>query len=108
MMNFCRIPVVDDGRRQRRGHPGLLIRRSDEIFRIRQGIAILMSETSKIAALKAVERYSNACLGQYALRFAVASFPGDGHLTGTVLNAAFRRLNRARASPLGEVVYRDD
>lgn len=84
-----------------------LIRRSDELFRLRHDAALLMSETSKGGALKAVERYREACLGQYELRFAVASFPNDGRLTGVLLNVAHRRLGRARASLHGTVVYND-
>lgn len=91
-------------------HLGVLegiMRRSDELFRLRSDAAILMSDTTKSGALKAIERFETACLGQYDLRFAVASFPGDGRLTGALLNAVHRRLDRALSCHRGTVVYMD-
>ena len=66
-----------------------------------------MSETAKAGALKAVERFRAICFGQCDLRFAVASYPGDGRLTGTLLNAVHQRLGRARIAHRAAVVYSD-
>lgn len=84
-----------------------LIRRSDELFLFKSDAAILMSETAKSGALKAVERFRKACLGQFDLRFAVATYPGDGRLTGVLLNSVHRRLLRARVSNRAAVVSSD-
>lgn len=82
-----------------------LARRSDEFFPLAEGgAALLMSGTPKGGALRAVARFREACLGQFDLRFAVASYPTDGRLTGVLLQVARRRLALARAQrPQGGV-----
>lgn len=81
-----------------------LVRRSDQLFALPAGIALLMTETAKAGALRAVARFREACLEQFDLRFAVASFPGDGRLTQTLLQVARRRLALACArTPQGAV-----
>lgn len=84
-----------------------IVRRADEIFLLRSDAAILMSETPKAGALKAVDRLRGACVGHCDLRFAVATYPCDGRLTCLLLNVAHHRLKRACDSHRGAVVFTD-
>lgn len=81
-----------------------LMRRSDELFVLESGTAILMGETEKAGALQAVERYKHAYLGELDLRFAVASYPRDGDAPQTLLSTARRRLDIAQNSLTGAVI----
>lgn len=105
--NVSLVLVSEPAGKLKLGVLGNIIRRADEIFLLRCDAAILMSETPKAGALKAVERLRGACVGHCDLRFAVASYPSDGRLTCLLLNVAHRRLKRACESHRGAVVFTD-
>jgi len=81
-----------------------VIRRSDELFLLDGYAAILMSETGRVGALRAIERYKEAYLDNGDLRFVVTSYPKDGSDRETLLQTARRRLERVKASGRGGVV----
>ena len=72
------------------------VRGSDEVFQLDSGAAILMGETERSGALKAVERLQRAAHEEVLLRFAVNTFPFDGHTVAELLGTAQRRLEKAR------------
>lgn len=81
-----------------------LIRKSDELFMLGTEAAILMGETELLGALKAVERYKEAYLGELDVRFAVISYPADGEGLQHLLHVVQRRLDMARNAPSGAVI----
>jgi hypothetical protein len=94
-----------NGRRNPRGLIGdNLLRASDEFFELNGDCAIVMGETDRIGALAAIERLKRLCNGESDLRFAVISFPLDGHIARELLSTAHRRLDKARALGSGAVV----
>ncbi|MBE7558913.1 hypothetical protein HS125_08180 [bacterium] len=72
------------------------VRGSDEVFQLEQGAAILMGETERSGALKAVERLQRMATNNMGLRYAVNTFPFDGHTVTELIATAFRRLDKAR------------
>jgi len=82
-------------------------RESDEFQEFRNSAAILMGETDRAGALKAVERLGKTCGRDVDLRFSVASFPEDGEAAFAIFTKASRRLEHARNGGPGSVVYED-
>ena len=72
------------------------VRGSDEVFQLDSGAAVLMGETERSGALKAVERLQRATREMVPLRFAVNTFLFDGHTVAELLGTAQRRLEKAR------------
>lgn len=83
------------------------IRNSDELFIMPMGYAVLMGETEKAGALRAVERYKENVKEVCDLRFGIATYPMDGKSAAELLSAARRRLDRARSMASGCVVTAD-
>lgn len=83
---------------------GGLVRRSDELFVLDSDAAILMSETAKHGALRAIARFKTEYLEEFDLRFAVAAYPNDGKSARGLLQVAHRRLEAARQGGFGAVV----
>jgi hypothetical protein len=82
-----------------------LIRTSDESFEIKEdGLAVLMGETDRNGSLKAVGRYKKKASNGFDMRFAVASYPNDGHSTKNFLKILLRRLEEAKKGKHGAVV----
>jgi len=81
-----------------------LLHDSDELFEIEGGYSIVMGETDKAGALTAVERLKSHWKEEGDLRFAVVSFPVDGHIAAELLTSAHRRLNKAKGLHPGAVV----
>lgn len=79
-------------------------RESDKLFDLDCEVALLMSETDPSGALVAVDRYKTLFSEDVDLRFAVASFPGDGVNCTDLLAIAYRRLNAAKILECGAVV----
>ncbi len=72
------------------------VRGSDEVFQLDNGTAILMGETERSGALKAVERLQRLATSERDLWYAVNTFPFDGHTVPELIATAFRRLDKAR------------
>jgi hypothetical protein len=92
------------------GLPNLLgdhVRRSDVMSDFDSSLAILMGETDKGDALTAVKRYGNLFDDQIDLRFSVVTYPGDGANPYSLVQTAYRRLNKAKTSQKGSVVAVD-
>jgi hypothetical protein len=83
---------------------GSVMRGSDELFLLEADAAIVLSETEKAGALRAVERYKEAYLDCMDLRFAVVSYPGDGRTMECLLRTACQRMARAKRGSLGAVI----
>lgn len=75
------------------------IRECDQFFEVDDGSAILMTETDSAGAVAALERCQVAADDNRDLRFAVVSFPFDGHTAAELLETAHRRLDRAKNMP---------
>ncbi|MFB3787734.1 MAG: hypothetical protein ACE15F_15345 [bacterium] len=75
---------------------GKIIRECDRLFVFQHYGALLMSETDAACAVKAIHRFLAAFLHQENLRFAVASYPRDGHTAADLIGLAQGRLERAR------------
>ncbi|GMU92639.1 MAG: hypothetical protein AMXMBFR4_16970 [Candidatus Hydrogenedentota bacterium] len=79
-------------------------RESDEIQVFRDSAAILMGETDRAGALKAVDRLRRTCGRDVDIRFSVASYPEDGEAAAAIFTKASRRLDHARSGGPGTVV----
>ena len=79
------------------------VRRSDAVCRYRDGtFALLLGETSKEGALKALRR---CCAGlDVGFHSSVSSFPIDGQSVEGLIDSACRRLDRARHMGQGAIV----
>lgn len=71
---------------------GHVLRESDELFERPPHGMILMGDTDREGALRAIERYKKAYSAQMDLRFGVASFPEDGETVRELLDAGERSL----------------
>jgi hypothetical protein len=80
------------------------IRGCDEFLEIDNCAAVLMSETDRNGALKAIARYKTKCASQVDLRFAVATFPFDGLVPMSIMSNVNKRLNAAKGLDRGAVV----
>ena len=70
-----------------------VVRTSDPIFFLNDAIAVLMGETDRAGARKAVRRYHEV-IGEAAdVQSAVASFPNDGKASEELIDIARTRLN---------------
>ena len=72
-----------------------IVRHSDMVFFFPNYLAILMGETEKAEALKAVERYQESINGAIDVRCSVASFPYDGKTPLELMYTAIKRLQMA-------------
>lgn len=79
------------------------VRDCDQFFELENGSAILMTETDSAGAMAALERCRLDLGGDSSLRFAVVSFPFDGHTAAELLAAATRRLERAKQMGIAAV-----
>lgn len=83
---------------------GDLFRDSDEFADFDGHAAILMGETDKKDAMKAVNRLSSKCNGSHDVRFSVTSYPKDGTTSSELFRTAFERLDRAKSGDVGAVI----
>ncbi len=93
--------------------PGLMnelgrhVRKSDVVANFDHSLAVLMGETDKSDALSAVRRYCDLLMNQSDLRFSVATYPDDGVKPDGLVQAAYRRLSKARNNGGDSVVWTD-
>ena len=81
-----------------------MIRHSDTFFSINGSVVVLMGETDRAGALKAVERYQGLINGAIDVRYSVTSFPDDVKVTSKIIKTAYRRLEAAHTLDRGAVV----
>ena len=73
------------------------LRESDELLSVGDEAAVLMGETERPGALRAVDRYKVTLDdGVRDLRFAVAQFPEDAQGAVALIRVAQKRLERAK------------
>jgi len=65
------------------------LRDSEVLFPLDHAIAVLMGETERAGAVKAIERYREAIGESADVRYAVASFPDDGNGTTELIGSAY-------------------
>lgn len=80
------------------------VRGSDEVFQLDNGAAILMGETERSGAMRAVERLQQMARDNVGLWYAVNTFPFDGHTVPELISTALRRLDKARSQVPNSVV----
>ncbi len=85
-------------------HLGHLVRDSDEFADLNGHAAILMGETDKKDAMKAVGRLGREGTGLAHIRFSVTSYPKDGTSSGELFRTALERLERAKSGDEGAVI----
>lgn len=73
-----------------------LLRESDAFIAREDYGAVFMSETDGNAALQAVNRYETTIDESHDVRFAVASFPGEGETIDELIASAHERLELER------------
>ena len=83
------------------------VRKSDVMADFDSSVAVLMGETDKNDALSAIRRYTSLFDNQVDLRFSVVTYPGDGSNPYGLVQAAYRRLGKAKGSEKGAVVMAD-
>jgi len=85
-----------------------IVRGSDPLFSVNGHIVVLMGETDKEGALRAVERYKGAVNGDMDVRYAISSFPDDGKTITDLIRIGHRRLETAKThDEYGAVVAHD-
>jgi hypothetical protein len=77
---------------------------TDPVFSVNGTLVVLMGETDKNGAVRAVERYQKTVNGSMDVRYSVASFPEDAKEAEKLMHAAYRRLETARTSRTETVV----
>lgn len=65
------------------------LRDSDVLFPLDHAIAVLMGETERTGALKAMKRYREMIGETLDLQYGVASFPDDGKATAELIDKAY-------------------
>lgn len=83
-----------------------LVRCSDPVFSVNGTVAVLMGETDKNGAVRAVERYQETVNKAIEARYSVASFPEDARETEKLIHTAHRRLETAQTFETETVVSR--
>lgn len=83
---------------------GRSLRNSDEFTDFNGHAALLMGETDKNAAMKAVKRLRKKCNSSAGIRFSVTSYPEDGTNSSDLFRTALERLERAKSGDVGTVI----
>jgi len=73
-----------------------MVRRTDRLFAVNGSLAVLMGDTNRDGALKAVERYRREINRSIDVRYCVASFPDDAKEKEALMETACRRLETAK------------
>lgn len=84
------------------------LRDSDFFTEFRGCINILMSETDKEDALRAIKRFGMKQSCMEDLRFSIASFPADGTTYQDISRKASERLNGAKFTEQGAIASDED
>ncbi|MBI5094590.1 MAG: hypothetical protein HZB26_19420 [Candidatus Hydrogenedentes bacterium] len=82
-----------------------VLRSSDVLVKAHSSSALLMGETSKQGALRAVERFKSQCGDLINMKYAVASYPTDGRTADDLLSTVRERLAAAMNRENGVVVW---
>jgi len=85
---------------------GRQVRDSDAVTFYDHSIAILMGETDKSNALRAVERYQDLFGERFDTRYSVTTYPADDTSPESLLAAAHTRLDKAKSNGT-HVVHQD-
>lgn len=80
------------------------VRKSDEVFELGGYSTVVMTETDSAGAQQAVERFKKSCGEKCDFRFAVGSYPGDGHFATEFVTTVYRRLKEAQQGFTGMVI----
>jgi hypothetical protein len=80
------------------------VRESDSAFFSDNVGVMLMGQTHKTDAIKAVKRYRDEFCDRYDVRSAISSFPDDGKGTEELMNVLQRRLKNAMELDNGAIV----
>jgi len=83
------------------------VRESDVMSNFDHSVAVLMGETDGTGALSAIDRFRKSFDSQIDMRFSVVTYPSDGGKAEGLIDAAYRRLGRARQAVSGAVVCTD-
>jgi len=100
-------PKNGDNRQRFRSILDDFVRCSDPIFSINGTLAIVMGETDKKGAVKAMERYQETINNVIEVRYSVATFPEDAKDAETLIHTAQRRLETAQTLENEIIVFRD-
>ena len=88
---------------------GEILRGSDEIIELNsKGVTVVMAETDRQGALRAIERYHDRFNGAFDIRFGVATFPVDACDRETLMARARSRLLKAKKGQPCTVVFEDE
>jgi len=85
---------------------GDLVRCSDPVFSVNGTVAVLMGETDKNGAVRAVERYQDTVNKALDVRYSVTTFPEDANDTEKLISTGHRRLETAQTFETETVVSR--
>jgi len=69
-----------------------VLRDSDVLFPLDHAVAVLMGETERTGAIKAIERYKQILGDILDVQYGVASFPDDGKATNELIETAYSQL----------------
>ncbi len=81
------------------------IRESDLLFDMGSYSAVVMTETDKQGALKAVDRFAKLLDDTKNFRFALGAFPGDGRRAPEFVSTVYRRLRRSETESATSANY---
>ena len=81
-----------------------IVRGSDPLFSVNGHVVVLMGETDKEGAMRAMKRYKGAVNGDMDVRYAISSFPDDGKTTTDLIRTGDRRLETAKTLEHGTIV----
>ena len=80
------------------------MRESDSTFFSEKAALVVMGETRKTDAIKAVNRYRDEFCDRFDVRSSISSFPDDGKGPEELMNVLERRLKSAMELDRGAVV----
>ena len=80
------------------------VRESDSTFFAENAALVVMGETHKTDAIKAVNRYRDEFCDRFDIRSSVSSFPDDGLNPGELMSVLRRRLKSSMELDCGAVV----
>ncbi len=83
------------------------VRDSDVMSNFDHSVAVLMGETDGTGALSAIDRFRKSFDSQIDMRFSVVTYPSDGGKAESLMDAAYRRLAKAKQAISGAVVCTD-
>jgi anti-sigma regulatory factor (Ser/Thr protein kinase) len=83
-----------------------ILRCSDRSIEVDEWVAVLMGETDREGALKAIARYKASYKNGIDLRYAIALSPQDGEKAEDLFSTARQRLSIAKQGETGAVVWK--